>query len=228
MFKCEFCGKEYQDKSPFSNHVSHCPKNPNRTIQKNFREKNIIEPLIDDNGKLYSKYLNKRNNAKKENIEFQLSYLEFCQLVRDAGLKCSDLGFSGKGYVLARIGDIGAYSFSNCRFITQLENARERKVSEKSREASRSNAAKMNASQPANKGELIRSGMAASPYYQNLKKQAAQKAVVADAKKHPSYTGIRNSQFGTYWITDGLANMKWSDAKGDIPNNYRRGRVLNK
>ena len=38
--------------------------------------------------------------------------------------------------------------------------------------------------------------------------------------------GINNSQFGSYWITNGNTNIKWSDNKGNIPNNYYRGRVI--
>lgn len=95
--------------------------------------------MLDDDGKLYSKFLNKRNNAAKEGIDFLLSYSNFKALVKDAGLSSSDLGFSGGGYVLARFGDEGPYSLTNCRFITQKENAAERKVTKRSRLASRKN-----------------------------------------------------------------------------------------
>ncbi len=36
----------------------------------------------------------------------------------------------------------------------------------------------------------------------------------------------RNSQFGTFWITDGNANSKWHDGKGDIPDGFYRGRKV--
>lgn len=94
----------------------------------------------DNDSKLYSKFLNKRNNAKKEGIRFKLTYEEFVGLVKTARLRSSDLGFSGRGYVLARYKDRGAYSVGNCRFITQRENMSERKaakVTTKRREASR-------------------------------------------------------------------------------------------
>ena len=81
---------------------------------------------VDDDGKLKQRYVNKRVNSKSEGIEFHLTFYEYCKLVADAGLVSSDLGFTGKGYVLARFNDEGGYEFSNCRFITQLENARER------------------------------------------------------------------------------------------------------
>ena len=94
---------------------------------------------LDDDGKLYQKYLNKKINAKKEGILCLLSYEEFCALVENAGLKSSDLGFSGHGYVLARYGDSGNYTFDNCRFITQKDNIKERKLSDESVKASKQN-----------------------------------------------------------------------------------------
>lgn len=33
-----------------------------------------------------------------------------------------------------------------------------------------------------------------------------------------------NSQWGTYWITNGATNLKWKDSKGEIPYGYCRGR----
>ena len=77
---------------------------------------------IDDDGKLYRRYSNKRYNAKAEGIGFELTFAQYCDLMREAGLKSSDLGYTGKKYVLARYGDVGPYSKTNCRFITQKEN----------------------------------------------------------------------------------------------------------
>ena len=39
--------------------------------------------------------------------------------------------------------------------------------------------------------------------------------------------GIRNSQYGTYWITNGYTSMKWSNSRGEIPDGYYRGRKMN-
>jgi hypothetical protein len=36
--------------------------------------------------------------------------------------------------------------------------------------------------------------------------------------------GSSNSQFNTYWLTNGILNRKWSDAKGVIPNGFYLGR----
>lgn len=90
------------------------------------RVKSKLEVQTDDDGKLRQRYSNKRVNAQKEGIEFNLSYEEYCQLVSDACLKSSQLGFSGCGYVLGRYNDTGAYEVGNCRFITQYENSEEK------------------------------------------------------------------------------------------------------
>ena len=80
--------------------------------------------VINDDGKLRQRFCNKRVNAAKENIEFNLTFEEYCDLVQEAGLVSSQLGFAGTGknYVLARYNDEGPYEIGNCRFITQHEN----------------------------------------------------------------------------------------------------------
>lgn len=90
------------------------------------RSKPEWQSVVDDDGKLKQRFYNKRINSKSEGIEFNLTFQEYCKLVADAGLVSSDLGFTGKGYVLARFNDEGGYEYYNCRFITQKENARER------------------------------------------------------------------------------------------------------
>lgn len=40
------------------------------------------------------------------------------------------------------------------------------------------------------------------------------------------HAGKNNSQYGTFWVTNGYTNMKWSARRGDIPTGYRRGRVM--
>lgn len=90
------------------------------------RKKSPLEQRLDDDGKLKDKWKNKRVNAEHEGIEFTLSFMEYLELVDNAGLKSSQLGFTGEGYVLARYGDAGGYTFGNCRFITQKENSDEK------------------------------------------------------------------------------------------------------
>lgn len=38
---------------------------------------------------------------------------------------------------------------------------------------------------------------------------------------------LRNSAFGSYWITDGKVDKKWYDKKGPLPENFYRGRSNN-
>lgn len=106
---------------------------------------------LDDDGKLYRKYYNKKVNALKENIGFYLTFDEYRQLMIEGGFKSSDLGFTGNNIVLARYGDNGDYTIDNCRFITQLENVREKKITEKSRITSANNITKLNKSRKGKK-----------------------------------------------------------------------------
>lgn len=106
---------------------------------------------LDDDGKLYQKYLNKGINAKKENIDFDLSFEEYKTLMVQGGYKSSDLGFTGKNIVLARYEDKGGYTIDNCRFITHLENIKERKITDKARASSSYNMTKYNKSRKGKK-----------------------------------------------------------------------------
>lgn len=101
---------------------------------------------LDDDKKLKRRYINKRVNAAKENIGFHLTFEDYAHLVKEAGLVSSQLGFTGEGYVLARYDDTGDYEVSNCRFITQKENADEKKASIAARNASFNNIQKYNIS----------------------------------------------------------------------------------
>lgn len=90
------------------------------------RVKSERELALDDDGKLKDKWKNKRVNAAHEGIEFDLTFDDYMDLVEEAGLKSSQLGFTGQGYVLARYNDTGGYTKGNCRFITQKENSDEK------------------------------------------------------------------------------------------------------
>lgn len=90
------------------------------------RPQSDLERSVNDDGKLNQRWHNKRVNARAEGIECNLTYDEYCQLVADAGLRSSQLGYTGEGYVLARYNDSGNYEIGNCRFITQKENSDEK------------------------------------------------------------------------------------------------------
>ena len=84
---------------------------------------------------LYCKYRNKKVNARKEYIEFNLTLEEYASLLEEAGITLEDVG--NTGYHLARYNDEGPYEVGNCRFIHYLENLNEKQISEKSRNSSR-------------------------------------------------------------------------------------------
>lgn len=146
---CEYCGKQFSKKGigshiwrvhgngvNFKPGLAKTPWNKGHTRETDSRvdkiskslERNMIpiEVDINDDGKLIQKWRNKCVNAKKEGLVCNLTYEQFCQLLIDANLKSSQLGFSGDGYVLARYNDSGNYEIGNCRFVTQKENIDEK------------------------------------------------------------------------------------------------------
>lgn len=192
------------------------------------RTRTELEVKLDDDGKLKQKWSNKRVNAKKEGIPFELDYEEFMLLVDTAGLRSSQLGYSGQGYVLARVNDVGSYNINNCRFKTQTENAKEKKISEKSRAASRQNirrAIEVNRQDPL-RSQKISEGIRNSDYYKTKAAQAKIREAEYEANKDKRYSGEHNSQTGTFWITDGTNNLKWKEAKGELPQGFYRGRKI--
>ena len=189
--------------------------------------------ILDDDGKLKRKWINKCVNAKKENLECNLSFEDFCLLVYKAGIKSSQIGYNSKDkYVLARYHDSGNYELNNCRFITQKENVHERKLTEKSIENSKNNVIKMNLKNkqriqenPESVSKAISEGIRNSEKYKIRKEQSLKKKALEDLNKDKRYCGEHNSQFGTFWITNGIKNMKWKDSKGVIPEGFHKGRI---
>ena len=146
---CDICGKEFSIKGigshkwrvhgegvNFKPTLGHTSWNKDQTKETNEsirrgaeklkRKKSELEDELDDDGKLKQRWVNKKVNALKEGIQCELTYDEYCSLVKQAGLVSSKLGFTGEKYVLARYNDIGNYTIDNCRFITQKENLEER------------------------------------------------------------------------------------------------------
>ena len=55
--------------------------------------------------------------------------------------------------------------------------------------------------------------------------KASTKQIISEKAK--IYTaGKNNSQYGTFWITDGVINKKWKLDYGDIPSGFQKGRVM--
>ena len=188
----------------------------------------VYKADIDDDGKLRRKYNNKKVNSKKENIEFNLTFDEFVSLVKAAHLKSSQLGYTGEKYVLARYGDKGGYTINNCRFITQKENAAEKIVTDDARNASKRNIKKAfeTIEKDPLKCEKISNGIRKSASYKIRAQQAKIKKDLYDANKDKRYSGIHNSQYGTFWITNGIINKKWKMTKGKIPKGFYKGRIV--
>lgn len=186
------------------------------------------ESELDDDGYLYARFYQKIYNARTRDIPFLLSYEDWQELVRRAGLKSSDLGFSGKGYVLARHGDSGPYALDNCRFILQLDNVREMKTSVEGKDRSRRAGMKATREywdniEPEDRVKIINTRMEKA--FKKRKDDAVRSHIEKRAKMNSSYTGERNSQYGTFWVTDGVTNRKVS---GEIPEGFRRGRITKK
>lgn len=191
-----------------------------------------LYPELNDDGKLHQRFMNKRVNASKEGIEFQLTFDEFATLLREASIVSSACGT--KGYHLARNGDTGPYAVGNCSFKHYLDNLNEKVISDKSREAGSKNIRKaqdmvraLSLEERLAYVDKIKAGIAASPSYARRKEQAALRQAARDAAAHKSYTGARSSQYGTFWITDGDTNKKWHENKGDIPPLFYLGRIRN-
>ena len=186
--------------------------------------------ILDDDHKLRKKWSNKKTNAAKENIQCDLSFAEYCYLVEQAGLKSSDLGFKGKKYVLARYNDTGNYDINNCRFITQHENAIEKKLSLATLEANRRSVqkarAKLDSLSQQEISNRIKNGKTNSIKEQRKRLLNVLKNRMMRLSLDQRYCGAHNSQFNTYWLTNGLTNIKWSNSKGPYPQGFRRGRIM--
>ena len=179
---------------------------------------------IDDDGKLKGKLSNKYVNAKAEGRTCNLSYENIVKLLNDAGIVSSQ--WNHKGYHLARYNDKGDYYFGNCRFITCKENYQEMKFTKEMRDAFRKNMIRENNSD--GHGDRIKNGLEKSEKWQYYvdKIRLISKSKDEERRKnfHQSYIGKSNSQFGSFWITDGNINKKWRNDYGEIPVGFYRGR----
>lgn len=72
------------------------------------------------------KWHNKRKNAKKHDIPFDLTFEQYVNKAMEAGIKEPErIGRNIGDFALGRIGDIGGYTSDNCRFITVEQNLQE-------------------------------------------------------------------------------------------------------
>jgi hypothetical protein len=74
-----------------------------------------------------TKYRYLRSHAKQKGVKCLLTLSQYVKLAIKAGLTDPDqIGKKSHQYNIARKGDTGDYSWSNCQFITHAENMRER------------------------------------------------------------------------------------------------------
>lgn len=137
-------------------------------------------------------------------------------------LRSSNLGFSSKDkFVLARYQDQGHYSVGNCRFITQKENAIEKTITEKSRKASSENIRKFNKTRTKEDYEEL-----SKLSSESRKIKATKTRKIFEQNAHPSFLGKNNSQYGSFWITNGQKNQKWGLLRGPLPAGFYKGRKI--
>lgn len=260
--KCEFCGRMIS-KSNITKHIrSHeireawnkcLTKESDSHVNKVSSSKKSKVPhselsySLDDDGELYNKYKQKRSNALyTQKKGFNLTFEEYCQLVNDAGLVSSQLGYKGEGYVLARFNDEGSYEYGNCRFITQTENLAERKVADawydslkKAQEASM----KWRKENPDEFRRRCKEGYNNSSIIQarlEIFKKKRQETELK--KKHLAEVKLEERRLKEelnkleklkrrdkylrqhHWITTGSINTMWYPDDGPIPEGYFLGR----
>jgi hypothetical protein len=179
---------------------------------------------FDDDELLTRKFLAKKYNARSRHIDFTLTFTQFCILLRQAKIKSSDLGRSK--YHLARKNDTGGYVYGNCSFKPYIENLLEKRISDRSRKASRRNVRKAHVAISKLTAEdlsaRIRNGQRT---YTKQRQELAKKTRESyESSANKNYLGRRNSQYGSFWITNGIDNKKWKQSKGNFPRGYQRGR----
>lgn len=205
---CRYCHRNHSyDLVTFASvgslirHESSCRYNP-KNIMLHPDYISDLEDELDDDHKLFSKWSQKKSNAKTMGNECLLTFDDYCQLVKEAGLVSSQLGINGEGYDLARYGDQGPYELGNCRFITHAENNWEKPVYVAAREKRK-------------KQETIKAQIRSENQINRVNKKPV------DLR----YSGKHNSSYGCHWITNGVNNRKWRPWKEEMPEGWRLGRI---
>lgn len=72
---------------------------------------------------------------------------------------------------------------------------------------------------------ILKEAIAKSPFFRERKRKALLNKKEREEKLDKRYSGKHNSQYGTYWITNGVINKKWKDSKGELPSGFYKGRI---
>ena len=85
-------------------------------------------PINDDATKAIWQYWRDKRKVSIPERQWLLTGGQLLELMEDAGITRDDIGMGNDKYQLGRHNDTGHYEVGNCRFITGLENKRERQV----------------------------------------------------------------------------------------------------
>ena len=78
-------------------------------------------------------YEQQLENARGRSIDFLFTFKEWLEVWKSSG-KLNERGVGGDRYCMARFNDAGAYMVGNVKIITNRENQREQRMSEKNKE----------------------------------------------------------------------------------------------
>lgn len=70
MFKCKYCGKEFEKKQQLAGHIIWCKENPNKTGKSNFSNIHRKTDIIQDN--LFCKYCGKQCKNKNSLVQHEI------------------------------------------------------------------------------------------------------------------------------------------------------------
>lgn len=75
------------------------------------------------------------------------------------------------------------------------------------------------------RSDRIKQGLATSERAKARHAKALLNNKIRNLNKDKRYVGKRNSQYGTFWITNGCINKKWKSEFGNFPKGFYKGRI---
>lgn len=179
---------------------------------------------LDDDGKLREKFRYKKHNSKQRNISYELTFEEYANLLKEAGLKSSDIGHAT--YHLARYEDEGPYRVGNCRFITAKENLAEQKTSDLKKESDTINRAKAHEkfrTSPDAVSDMLRNreeGDSWKAYKADIETEKEKKRLLYEERRLSLPFDPNSPMRGSIKITDGTTTKTWTLKMGAIPEGW--------
>lgn len=143
------------------------------------------------------KWQGHKDTAKQRNKITNLTLEDYIHLMTVAGITPDKIGRSSGKYCLGRIGDVGDYTITNCRFITREANELEKVVNGGSSRDMMRGRTKENHSGVASMALKIKSGYE-SGKYDHVKKAQVESCRVAFKIKSPEgvvFEGVNIKEF---------------------------------